>query len=333
MFLWQESAFYNKARFARKAWHLRWFTFTPNTVYSVPDRAGSESHRMTYPKNFKHIEYDDRRLIIRIINPDERKRDYYFMAPSEDVFEEAVSHLQDIMEHNASDDGTVVTEQDPSMENISSTDTYESLIEFPEEGSSAATIFFFVVLFPIRFIMHLTLPDVRVVDGQGNIESSLMKAYCAVFMCLLWLIVGSYAMVSSLENLADLLAIPTAIVGVTVSAAGTSLPNYVASKIAAEEGFGNQAVSNAFGSNTFNIMVGLGLPWVLYTSFGTGFAPYHGLRDEGITASVLIMASVLAVFVVIVINSGFVLRRWHGILFIILYAVYIAYNVALVYVS
>lgn len=48
----------------------------------------------------------------------------------------------------------------------------------------------------------------------------------------------SYAMVRSLEELADLMNIPDAVVGVTVSAAGTSLPNYVASKVAAQQGFG-----------------------------------------------------------------------------------------------
>lgn len=45
-------------------------------------------------------------------------------------------------------------------------------------------------------------------------------------------------MVASLEALADILNISNAVVGVTVSAAGTSLPNYVGSKVAAEKGFG-----------------------------------------------------------------------------------------------
>jgi Ca2+/Na+ antiporter len=43
-----------------------------------------------------------------------------------------------------------------------------------------------------------------------------------------------------------------------------SLPDYMTNKVAAENGFGNQTVSNAFGSNTFNIMIGLDLPWTLY---------------------------------------------------------------------
>jgi Ca2+/Na+ antiporter len=106
--------------------------------------------------------------------------------------------------------------------------------------------------------------------------------------------------------------------------AGTSLPNYVASKVAAENGFGNQAVSNAFGSNTFNIMVGLGLPWMLYTSFGTHFEPYDGLKDDKILESIIILAVVLAVFVVFMLFSGFVIHKWHGIVFLLMYVAYVA---------
>lgn len=87
------------------------------------------------------------------------------------------------------------------------------------------------------------------------------------------------------------------------------------------------AVSNAFGSNTFNIMIGLGLPWVLYTSFGTGFKPYDGLIDEGMTTSVAILGSVLLLFVVLLLISGFVLKRWHGILFVTIYVAYILFEV------
>ncbi len=114
---------------------------------------------------------------------------------------------------------------------------------------------------------------------------------------------------------------------------GTSLPNYVASKVAAENGFGNQAVSNAFGSNSFNIMVGLGLPWVLYTSFGTNFQPYNGLKDEHILESIVILALVLAVFVVFMLISGFVIHKWHGIVFVLLYVSYVTFAILEVYIG
>ena len=90
------------------------------------------------------------------------------------------------------------------------------------------------------------------------------------------------------------------------------------------------AVSNAFGSNTFNIMVGLGLPWVLYIA-STGFTPYHALHDDGITSSVIILGSVLAIFLLIVIPTGFILYRWHGYLFISLYVAYLAFSIGQVY--
>jgi Ca2+/Na+ antiporter len=95
--------------------------------------------------------------------------------------------------------------------------------------------------------------------------------------------------------------------------------------------FQNRAVSNALGSNTFNITIGLGLPWVLYTSFGTGFQPYDDLKDEGITEFVIILASVHFVFIVSLIGSGFVLRKWHAILYLLMYVTSIGYLVAQVY--
>jgi Ca2+/Na+ antiporter len=202
------------------------------------------------------------------------------------------------------------------------------MIELPT-GSTAVGLFFFYFLYPFRWLIHWTM---RIMDSERNPIAKLSTAYASVFACLCWLVIGSYAMVASLERLAELMNIPAALVGVTVSAAGTSLPNYVASRIAAERGFGNMAVSNAFGSNTFNIMVGLGAPWLLYTSFVTGFQPYHGLRDEGIVESVLILASILLVFVVVVLHSGFVLYRWHGNLLIGLFVAYIACVVASVYI-
>jgi Ca2+/Na+ antiporter len=78
-------------------------------------------------------------------------------------------------------------------------------------------------------------------------------------------------------------------------------------------------------------MVGLGLPWLLYTSFGTGFEPYHGLEAEGILESIIILACVLLVFVVLMLQTGFVIYKWHGNLFIALYFAYIALAIGQVY--
>jgi Ca2+/Na+ antiporter len=70
---------------------------------------------------------------------------------------------------------------------------------------------------------------------------------------------------------------------------------------------------------------------MMYTSFGTNFEPYSGLRDDGITQSIVILGSVLLVFVVLMYQSGFVLHKWHGILFLALYFAFIGFSIAQVF--
>ncbi|POI19867.1 hypothetical protein CIB84_016388 [Bambusicola thoracicus] len=53
--------------------------------------------------------------------------------------------------------------------------------------------------------------------------------------------------------------------GITFLAAGTSVPDCMASLIVARQGLGDMAVSNTIGSNVFDILVGLGVPWGLQT--------------------------------------------------------------------
>uniref|UniRef100_A0A7S2Y1K3 Sodium/calcium exchanger membrane region domain-containing protein n=1 Tax=Entomoneis paludosa TaxID=265537 RepID=A0A7S2Y1K3_9STRA len=306
---------------------------TPDKIYSVPDRVNSDRHKIRYPA-YTEIVVDEKRHIIKLINPDPKKRNFYLMAPSEEIMEKVLKKMTDIMaahiKQNEESGSVVPALEDTPEEGEGLNDDFESLIDFPVDGS-LVTIFFFIILYPFAALMHFTVPDVRTLDIEGNPNSTLGKASLACFSCLIWLIVGSYAMVASLEALAGLMDIPDAVVGYTVSAAGTSLPNYVASAVAARNGFGNMAVSNALGSNTFNIMVALGLPWLLYTSFGTGFEPYNELRNEGITEGVLILAAVLLLLVLLLLQSGFVLHIWHGHLFVACYIAYLVYVIGGVY--
>lgn len=172
-----------------------------------------------------------------------------------------------------------------------------------------------------------TVPDVRILPPEKS-WPQLRDAAIAICSCLVWIVASSLAMCTSLESLGRLMGISDMLMGVTISAAGTSLPVLVASQAAAAQGMGNMAISNAFGANTFNILIGLGLPWALYCGFATGGEKYHGLRDDGITISSLILAAVLLAFVVLIIASNFVLYRWHAYVFIIMYAAYLVYVVA-----
>lgn len=57
------------------------------------------------------------------------------------------------------------------------------------------------------------------------------------------------------------LGIPDTVMGLTFVAAGVSVPDALSSIAVIKEGYGDMAVSNAVGSNVFDILVCLGLPW------------------------------------------------------------------------
>lgn len=320
-FMWQRSRFYSKAKVSLGGWQLRWFTFSHNKMISVPDRGNYNDNTFKYPP-IEDITVDTDHLIISLGTS--TGRSYVFMAPSPSVLEAVASKCEDIIKSQQTKAVEAGIKEEPEFLDIAAKAEEEeeepSLIEFPH-GAPYILILIHFILYPFKLAMHLTVPDTR------HPDSLLSTGFLASFMCLVWLVIGSYAMVASLESLADIMNIPPAVVGVTVSAVGTSLPNYVGSQCAAKQGLGNMAVSNAFGSNTFNILVGLGLPWALYIAYGDD-GPYHGLKDEGITESVLIMAIVLMAFVVMIFASNFVLHAWHANTFAIMYVVFIIYATA-----
>jgi hypothetical protein len=194
-FLWQQSVFYTMAFFGSHAWNLRWFTITPDRITSIPDRQDAENGRMTYPM-FTEMFIDEKRLIISIPNPHEGEREFVLMAPSKYIFDKVVTWLDKYMV-NMKEKGlanSTVTEtgeeDDPNFEDA---DNHEDLIDFPSDASDVEIVFW-LLLFPLRFAMHYTLPDVRHLDSHGGMKISsnkrIVHAFASTFMCLVWLVIG-----------------------------------------------------------------------------------------------------------------------------------------------
>jgi Ca2+/Na+ antiporter len=135
------------------------------------------------------------------------------VAPSKDVFEQVLEQEELTKVHHQ----RMPSDDKSTLDDLACSNTdHVSLITFPT-GASEIQVLLWTFLLPLRYAMHYTVPDVNPERGS---KPTVGLAYLATFMCLLWLVAGSYAMVSSLENLADLLDVPDAVVGVTVSAAG-----------------------------------------------------------------------------------------------------------------
>merc|ERR1719163_713725 len=63
----------------------------------------------------------------------------------------------------------------------------------------------------------------------------------------------------------EVMGVQPAVMGLTFIAAGTSVPDLLSSVIVAQQGKGDMAVSSSVGSNIFDVLIGLPLPWFTYS--------------------------------------------------------------------
>lgn len=119
------------------------------------------------------------------------------------------------------------------------------------------------ISFPLMFIFTFTVPNCAKHE----------KMFPVTFvMCIVWLGILVEVMVEHASEFGALLGFSPGILGLTLLAAGTSFPDLVASLIVAKQGSIDMAVSNAFGSNNFDVLLCLGLPWFLSTAVVFGRA-------------------------------------------------------------
>lgn len=146
-----------------------------------------------------------------------------------------------------------------------------------------------------------------------------------IFIVSIFVIAGlSWILVESAIAMAHILHISEAIIALTILAAGTSVPDLVSSMIVAKRGRGGMAISNAIGSNIFDILVGLGMPWFIILAIRGGTVPVS--TENLLSSVVLLFATVLAVFFLLLV------RKWKigyraGWFLIGLYVLYLVYAI------
>ena len=148
--------------------------------------------------------------------------------------------------------------------------------------------------------------------------------YILLIIGFVLLIKGADFFVDGSSSVAKILKVPTIIIGLTVVAFGTSMPELSVSVTAALRGSNDLAVSNVLGSNIFNLLVVLGCcalvkPVAAKWSLLKKEFPFSIL----ITVILLLVDSDFSIMKVLDGNQGFVLGRWAGLLFLILFVLYI----------
>lgn len=95
----------------------------------------------------------------------------------------------------------------------------------------------------------------------------------------------------------DTINIPDSVMGLTFLAAGTSVPEAVSSVIVTNQGHGAMGISNSIGSNTFDILLCLGLPWFVKAYFLPAVADEPWVSEGDHQMGGCIVATILNTFV------------------------------------
>ena len=132
------------------------------------------------------------------------------------------------------------------------------------------------------------------------------------------LVGGSDLLVQAAVNFAKALGVSDVVIGLTIVAAGTSMPEVAASLTAAVKGERDIAVGNVVGSNTFNILGCVGLSGLASGAAGLGIAP--SVLGFDIWVMLAVALACLPVFL-----TGREIARWEGAVFVGYYAAYVAY--------
>jgi len=176
----------------------------------------------------------------------------------------------------------------------------------PPTDASFFDLLKYVFLLPIVATLTLTVPDVR--------RPGMAKGYWCYFsfvIAIAWIGVYSYLMVGWAEIIGNTIGIDSFIMGLTFLAAGTSVPDLLSSVIVARMGEGDMAVSSSIGSNIFDILVGLPLPWLVYTLWPSK-PGVVAIGADGVWVSIMILLCMLALIIITIHLSGWKLTKKLG---------------------
>ncbi|XP_050932167.1 sodium/potassium/calcium exchanger 2 isoform X2 [Lates calcarifer] len=190
-------------------------------------------------------------------------------------------------------------------------------LSWPESSRKRFTYLF---IMPIVLPLWLTLPDVRKASSKKFFPITFLGAIC-------WIAGFSYLMVWWAHQVGETIGITEEIMGLTILAAGTSIPDLITSVIVARKGLGDMAVSSSVGSNIFDITVGLPFPWLLWSLFN-GLSPVQ-VSSNGLFCAIVLLFLMLLFVIISIAACKWRMSKLLGFIMFMLYFVFLVVSVML----
>lgn len=178
-----------------------------------------------------------------------------------------------------------------------------------------------IVLFALFFyFMVVTVRGAKVSESEETPQKAPMgvwKAIGLIVLGLACLVGGSNVFVTGATDVAQSLGVSQAVIGLTVVAMGTSLPELATSVVSARKGNSGIAIGNVLGSNVFNILMILGITGII-----------SPMNIQGITLADLFMMTGSVMLLWLFSFTKLTIERWEGAVLTVIFIGYISYLVA-----
>ncbi len=174
-------------------------------------------------------------------------------------------------------------------------------------------ISFFIIF--LYYTFGITKSDEDIVEEEIKVMS-YSKAILFIILGLTGLVIGGKWIVDGAVKIAELFHISQSLIGLTVVAVGTSLPELATSAVAAYKKQSDIAIGNVVGSNIFNIF------WILGAS--AIIRPLPFTTGSNVDVAMTIFASIV-LFLVMFTDKKRVIKRWQGVFMVTVYSGYIIY--------
>lgn len=171
-----------------------------------------------------------------------------------------------------------------------------------------------ILVLMLAIYMFFTLKNAKDTTAVGTEKKEFMNPWRAIAFLLLGLVglvLGSNVFVDNASALARVLGVSDAVIGLTVVAGGTSMPELATSIVAARKGNSGIAIGNVLGSNVFNILFILGVTGVI-----------SPMSINGITSLDLSMMIISMILLWLFSYTKFTIERWEGAVLALLFVGY-----------
>lgn len=181
------------------------------------------------------------------------------------------------------------------------------------EGLILIGIFVFYLWKTLKPMLKKRNKDIKENEEKNK---SMFKMIVISLVGIIGIIIGGDMVVDNASKIAEIFGMSQNLIGLTIVAIGTSLPEFVTSIMAIKKGENEIAIGNVVGSNIFNILLILGVSSVVNPLM---------INIVGLIDVLFMVASSVLLYLFIRKNKN--LNRYQGIIFILLYVGYIIYTI------